>query len=119
VAYQECGADGLRHMFDGMVAGIFDDIDGQVLTVSRDNQERDAEERMAIGLPQVAAMVTKAAEKVIPAHILDGPFDSADTYNFNTWHRDRSVTRNRTRPLRAISKRHHRAVRLRCKSDRS
>jgi hypothetical protein len=70
---------------------------------------------MAIGLPQVAAMVTEAGEKAIPAHILDCLFDSADTYNFNAWHRGRSVTRNRTCPLRAISKSQHRAVRLRCK----
>ena len=27
--YQECGADGLRYMLDGMVAGIFDDVEGR------------------------------------------------------------------------------------------
>jgi hypothetical protein len=93
--YQECGADGLRYMLDGMLAGSFNDIEGQPFTVSRESLERDAEELRAIGLPHVAALVMEAAGKAVPARILDCPFDPADTYNFNAWYRGRSALTRR------------------------
>jgi hypothetical protein len=39
-------------------------------------------------------MAMEAAEKAIPKHILDCPFDPADTYNFNARHRSSSAVFN-------------------------
>jgi hypothetical protein len=98
--YQECGADGLRYMLDGMLAGSFNDIEGQPFTVSRESLERDAEELRAIGLPHVAALVMEAAGKAVPARILDCPFDPADTYNCSIEMPGHSAFQERVRQVR-------------------
>ncbi len=61
--YQEAGADCLRGLLDGLLAGNFEDIDEKPC---KESLERDAEELSAIGLQEVAAIVAEAAEKAIP-----------------------------------------------------
>jgi hypothetical protein len=64
-----------------ILAGPFTEVDGQTITVSREEFERDADELLAVDLPKIAAIVPKAAEKTIPAHP-DCPYDPRDVRCF-------------------------------------
>jgi hypothetical protein len=78
----------LRKLLQGLLGGEFEDIDGQPAIIpSREALETDAEELKAIGLPEVAMIVAEAAEKAIPAHILECPYDAQDACNYIAWHR--------------------------------
>jgi hypothetical protein len=81
--FQECGAEGLRTLLDQLLEGVAD-LD-ELIFPSREALQRDVEELILIGLPQVASIVAEAAERAIPGNLLYCPYDPQDRCNYISW----------------------------------
>jgi hypothetical protein len=75
VVYAELGPDSLRELLDGLLAGKkYPEMDEEPTIPDKESLEKDAGELRAIGLPQVAAIVSEAAARAVPGHMLRRPY---------------------------------------------
>jgi hypothetical protein len=81
--FQECGAEGLRTLLDQLLEGVAD-LD-ELIFPSREALQRDTEELILIGLPQVASIVAEAAEQAPPDRLINCPYAPEDRCNYQSW----------------------------------